>query len=104
MVSMRLNLADPDQEPSDEQLEVIAKEFLKDVLEKKALVRQRMAAAKEEARADMLRRMEFELAEATRDHFPPEWATLRNALLRLEEQASEEPPSQRAIVSAARTS
>ena len=51
MVSMRLNLADPDQEPSDEQLAVIAKEFLEDVLAKKALIKQRRDAAMAEARA-----------------------------------------------------
>jgi hypothetical protein len=56
MVSMRLNLADPNQEPSDEQLDVIMNEFLADVLEKKALVQQKLAAAMEEARADMWRR------------------------------------------------
>jgi len=56
MVSMRLNLADPDQEPSDEQLAVIAKEFLEEVLRKDEIVRQKLAADIEKASVEMRRR------------------------------------------------
>jgi hypothetical protein len=49
MVSMRLNLLDPDQEPSDEQLECLMKGFLADVLEKEAKAKQTLGEALRDA-------------------------------------------------------
>jgi hypothetical protein len=70
MVSMRLNLADPDQEPSDEQLECLMKGFLADVLEKEAKAKQTLEKALRDAFAQAQLRNGLEEAQTNSTRAP----------------------------------
>jgi len=67
MATSRINLADPDCEPSDEQLRALSRGAFADVKQRNAEAAARLAAAIEERRRAVLARIAPLLAAGRRD-------------------------------------